>query len=145
MKKVEMEKAKIGCQTGSLSPSFFIGCILSLLLLCLLFFFTYADGFLTTQKTCYELKIGMKANSDEEAYDMYNGYAFNKGFSIRRDDKTFKRGMKKVIRRSFVCLREGFRQFSDPSEEKKCNRLDSRCGCGARVIFKVENGVYEIS
>ncbi|KAG5548919.1 hypothetical protein RHGRI_014325 [Rhododendron griersonianum] len=103
------------------------------------------DGFLTTQKACFELKIGMKVNSDKEAYDMYNGYAFDMGFSIRRDDLSYKRGTKEVIRRTFVCSKEGFREFSDHSEEKKCNRLDSRCGCRARVIFTVENGVYEIS
>lgn len=76
---------------------------------------------------------------------MYNRYAFDMRFSIQRDDLSYKRGTKEVIQRTFLCSKEGFREFSDHSEEKKCNRLDSRCGYRARVIFKVENGVYEIS
>ena len=87
----------------------------------------------------------MIANSEKEAYNMYNEYAYHKGFSIRRDEKTYKKGTPQLIRHSFVCSREGFREFSDPSQEKKYDRLDTRCGCQARVIFKVENGIFEIS
>lgn len=83
----------------------------------------------------------MIANSEDEAFDMYNKYAYELGFSIRRDEKTYKRGMNELIRRSFVCSREGFREFTNPSEEKKYDRLDTRCGCWARVVFKVDSGV----
>ncbi|XP_028087401.1 protein FAR1-RELATED SEQUENCE 5-like [Camellia sinensis] len=86
----------------------------------------------------------MIANSEDEAYNMYNEYAYHKGFCIRRDEKTYKRGTTQLIRRSFVCSREEFREFSDLSPEKKYDKLDTRCGCQTQVIFKVENSIYEI-
>ena len=32
----------------------------------------------------YEIKFGMQVSSKEEAYNLYNEYALNKGFSIRK-------------------------------------------------------------
>ena len=32
----------------------------------------------------YEIKLGMQVSSEEEAYNLYNKYALNKGFSIRK-------------------------------------------------------------
>ena len=32
----------------------------------------------------YEIKLGMLVSSEEEAYNLYNEYALNKGFGIRK-------------------------------------------------------------
>ena len=32
----------------------------------------------------YEIKLGMQVSSDEVAYNLYNEYASNKGFSIQK-------------------------------------------------------------
>ena len=32
----------------------------------------------------YEIKLGMQVSSEEETYNIYNEYALNKGFSIRK-------------------------------------------------------------
>ena len=49
-----------------------------------------------------ELKIGMKVNSKEENCDLYNDYAIQKGFSIRKAQ--IRRGKGDVIRqRNYVC------------------------------------------
>lgn len=106
---------------------------------------SHPDDFLAARTANFELKIGMIANTEEEAFDMYSEYAYELGFSIRRGEKTYKKGTTELIRRSFVCSREGFKEFTNPSEEKKYDRLDTRCGCRARVVFKVENDVYQIS
>ena len=103
------------------------------------------NGVLSSQNNEFELKVGMVAYSEEEAFNMYNKYAYYKSLSIRRDQKSFKRNSGELIRRSFVCSKEGFREFIDPTQVKKVERLETRCGCRARVVFKVENGVYTIS
>ena len=64
-----------------------------------------------------EIKIGMQVSSeDEEAYNMYNEYALKKGFSIR---KATRRIVNCVVRqREFMCSKQGFKEFEDPSDVK---------------------------
>ena len=42
-----------------------------------------------------EIKIGMQVSSEEEAYNLYNGYVLKKGFSIR---KAARRTINSVVR-----------------------------------------------
>ncbi|KAL4609988.1 hypothetical protein ACB092_08G020100 [Castanea dentata] len=58
----------------------------------------------------------MQVRSEEEAYNLYNQYALKRGFSIR---KAVKREYTGVIRqREFVCSKQGFKEFEDPSNVK---------------------------
>uniref|UniRef100_A0A5B7C1F7 SWIM-type domain-containing protein n=1 Tax=Davidia involucrata TaxID=16924 RepID=A0A5B7C1F7_DAVIN len=93
----------------------------------------------------FELKVGMVVYSEDEAYKRYNNYAISKGFSVRRGKKRYIEHTRIVRQQMFLCSCEGFsdeEQF--PYKEKKVERLLTRTGCKARVVFKVENGVYEI-
>ena len=70
-------------------------------------------SFLHTRDKCNELKIRMIENNDDEAFDMYNRNTYHKCFIIQKDTRNFKRCTIEVIRRTFVCLRVGFKEFSD--------------------------------
>ena len=90
---------------------------------------------------CDEIKIGMQ-KSEKEAYNLYNEYALKRGFSIR---KAVKREYNGVIRQQeFVCSKQGFKEFEDPSNVKKYHNLDVRTGCRARIRFDVKKifGVF---
>ncbi|KAF3965012.1 hypothetical protein CMV_010762 [Castanea mollissima] len=92
---------------------------------------------------CDEIKIGMQVRSEEEAYNLYNQYALKRGFSIR---KAVKREYNGVIRqREFVCSKQGFKEFEDPSNVKKYHNLDVRTGCRARIRFDVKNDIWSVS
>ena len=91
---------------------------------------------------CDEIKIEMQVKSEKEAYNLYNEYALKRGFSIR---KVVKREYNGVIRqREFVCSKQGFKEFEDPSNVKKYQNLDVRTGCRARIRFGVKKifGVF---
>jgi zinc finger SWIM domain-containing protein 3 len=52
-------------------------------------------------------KVGMKFNSEQEAYDFYNAYASEIGFSIRRSSYHYMGNTKIIKNRTFCCSREG--------------------------------------
>ncbi|KAL4603110.1 hypothetical protein ACB092_10G102300 [Castanea dentata] len=92
---------------------------------------------------CDEIKIGMQVKSEEETYNLYNQYALKRGFSIR---KAVKREYNGVIRqREFVCSKQGFKEFEDPSNVKKYYNLDVRTGCRARIRFDVKNDIWKFA
>ncbi|KAA8535731.1 hypothetical protein F0562_030767 [Nyssa sinensis] len=91
----------------------------------------------------FDLKVGMQAYSEDEAYKLYNNYAISKGFSVRRGKKRYIEHTRVVRQQMFLCSCEGFSD-EDAYKDKKVERLLIRTGCKARVIFKVENGVYEL-
>ncbi|KAF9594353.1 hypothetical protein IFM89_030482 [Coptis chinensis] len=84
-------------------------------------------------------KIGMIFNSESEAYSSYNQYARIAGFSVRRShQKKIKNGH--IRRRQYVCSKEGVRA-NHPRGPAKHPRANTRTGCMARILFKVqENG-----
>lgn len=88
--------------------------------------------------------FGMIVNSEEEAYNLYNGYAARIGFSVR---KAQKRKLNNVLRHvNYVCSKEGFQEDGDPSEVKKTFRLDTRTSCPTRIRFALEdNNVWKVS
>lgn len=85
----------------------------------------------------------MTFKSEKEAYDTYNMYALRKGFGVRKDEKYMGCGGE-LQRCIFVCSCEGFPRDVSPNEERKIERTEIRCGCKARVRFKIENGVWEV-
>ncbi|KAK9196333.1 hypothetical protein WN943_004461 [Citrus x changshan-huyou] len=90
------------------------------------------------------IKVGMKVNSDKEAYDLYNKYALRKGFSIciwniRRDTSN------KIRQREFVCSKQGFQLDEDLCEVKKVNNLETRTCCKVMIRLTVNDGEWVIS
>ena len=74
---------------------------------------------------------------------IYNEYALNKGFSIR---KGVTRKTDGVLRqREFLCSKQGHKEFENPCDYKKYSKLDTRTGCQARIRFDIENGIWSVS
>ena len=81
--------------------------------------------------------------TDMEAYDYYNNYAKQHGFSIRKEGLRRRKGIgREVLYRKFVCSREGKRQKERLTMEGRTRRLrpESRCDCKAQLTVK-----YDIS
>ncbi|KAL0007389.1 hypothetical protein SO802_008891 [Lithocarpus litseifolius] len=90
-----------------------------------------------------EIKIGMQVSFEKEAYNMYNEYALKKGFSIRKAARQTVNGV--VRQREFVCSKQGFKEFEDPSDVKKYNHLETGIGCCARIRFDMKNDIWTMS
>ncbi|XP_056173440.1 protein FAR1-RELATED SEQUENCE 5-like [Syzygium oleosum] len=90
----------------------------------------------------YEFAVGMVFSNELEAYHKYVAYAIGKGFGVRKGHM-FKNSKGELTRRTFVCNCEGH-SLSSSDKEEKYERYEVRCGCLARIKFKVDNGVYEV-
>ncbi|OIT36494.1 protein far1-related sequence 5, partial [Nicotiana attenuata] len=91
----------------------------------------------------FAFRIGRKLCSENESYEAYNSYAVAKGFGVRKGAKTYNRN-KELTRCLFLCSCEGQSPLCSDYQEKKCQRLEYRCGCMARIKFKISNGVWEV-
>ncbi|PHT45432.1 hypothetical protein CQW23_14590 [Capsicum baccatum] len=88
-------------------------------------------------------EIDMKFNSEEESYNAYNSYAVVRGFGVRKGGKT--NNVKgETTRRLFLCSCKGQSDKLSPFQERKRQRLEYRCGCMARIKFKISNGIWEV-
>ncbi|XP_050244117.1 protein FAR1-RELATED SEQUENCE 5-like [Quercus robur] len=78
---------------------------------------------------------GMEFEADEIAYDFYNKYGRKTGFSIRKEyvNKCKKTGV--VTSRRFVCAKEGVRGKDKRDQNVKNPRVETRCGCEARLVI----------
>ncbi|XP_043720901.1 protein FAR1-RELATED SEQUENCE 5-like [Telopea speciosissima] len=98
-----------------------------------------------------ELCIGKYFANANAAYEFYNNYARNMGFSVRKSKVERSRKRKEgmdvdgdVLSRMYVCSREGFKDCKDKRQEGKdvTRRADSRVGCPARLRVKsIEGGL----
>ncbi|XP_059650165.1 protein FAR1-RELATED SEQUENCE 5-like [Cornus florida] len=86
----------------------------------------------------------MLVYSEEEAYNLYNTYAINKGFSVRKGKVRRYEGTGGLRRRIFLCSCEGFKEDGPLFEEKKYERMLTRTACKARAVFNAENGIWEL-
>ncbi|PHU14559.1 hypothetical protein BC332_15764 [Capsicum chinense] len=91
----------------------------------------------------FVFEIDMKINSEEESYNAYNSYVVARGFGVRKGGKT--NNVKgETTRRLFLCSWEGQSNKLSPFQERKRQRLEYRCGCMARIKFKISNGIWEV-
>ncbi|KAJ4841510.1 hypothetical protein Tsubulata_012660 [Turnera subulata] len=90
------------------------------------------------------LKVGMLFNSDKEAYDAYNAYGVEKGFGVRKSFMKYN-SKGQVIRREMCCSCNEESDVIVRNEERKREWLEYRCGCTAKIVFKVTNGLYQIT
>ena len=70
-------------------------------------------------------QIGMSFDPKKNAYDMYNTYAGQVGFSIRKHD-TKRRADKTVYSKQIVCCKQGH-------GETGSSHATTRTGCNARI------------
>ncbi|XP_034202750.1 protein FAR1-RELATED SEQUENCE 5-like [Prunus dulcis] len=84
-------------------------------------------------------KVGMKFDSLDFVYDFYNRYALLAGFSIRRHSSGREKYSKEILRKEFVCCKQGVFKKEEPRAVKR-HRGISRCGCKARVVVVKVSG-----
>ncbi|XP_058751298.1 protein FAR1-RELATED SEQUENCE 5-like [Vicia villosa] len=91
-------------------------------------------------------KLGMGFDSEEHAYEFYNSYAAQVGFSVRKDYVNRSKVDGAVASRRFTCFREGFRQKEKRVTNGKRPRKDTRIGCLAQLIISRQpDGKYHIT
>ncbi|KAI9176998.1 hypothetical protein LWI28_009712 [Acer negundo] len=91
-------------------------------------------------------KLGMGFDSEDHAYDFYNAYAGQVGFSVRKDYVNRSKIDGAVASRRFTCFREGFRQKDKRDMNVKRSRKETRIGCLAQlVISRQSDGKYRVT
>lgn len=76
--------------------------------------------------------IGMKFETEEDAYTFYNSYAYNFGFSIRKSKAHFS-SKRRLINRLYVCSADGKRGVDKRDVNVKVHRAETRFDCLARM------------
>ncbi|XP_062093424.1 protein FAR1-RELATED SEQUENCE 5-like [Humulus lupulus] len=90
-------------------------------------------------------KVGMEFNTEEEAYNFYNAYAYKIGFSIRRSKMHKDLLDGRIIDRIFCCSCEGHREKDKRDVIVKSHRAETRFGCLARMkINSRQNSKYRV-
>ncbi|KAA8548181.1 hypothetical protein F0562_004558 [Nyssa sinensis] len=91
-------------------------------------------------------KLGMGFDSEDHAYEFYNAYAGQIGFSVRKDYVNRSKVDGAVASRRFTCFREGFRQKDKRDLNVKRPRKETRIGCLAQlVIARQPDGKYRVT
>ncbi|KAL5581286.1 hypothetical protein UlMin_013728 [Ulmus minor] len=91
-------------------------------------------------------KLGMGFDSEDHAYEFYNGYAGRVGFSVRKDYVNRSKIDGVVASRRFTCFREGFRLRDKRDMNVKRPRKETRIGCLAQlVISRQPDGKYRVT
>ncbi|KAL6269325.1 hypothetical protein ACE6H2_026236 [Prunus campanulata] len=81
----------------------------------------------------------MKFDSLDLAYNFYNRYAFLAGFGIRLHSSFRGTNKKEILRKEFVCCKQGAYR-KDETRERKRQRGISRCNCKAKIVVVKTNG-----
>ncbi|XP_010696071.1 protein FAR1-RELATED SEQUENCE 5-like [Beta vulgaris subsp. vulgaris] len=86
--------------------------------------------------------IHKEVANDEEAYKLYNEYAFKCGFGIRKGKVCCRYDTKTIRQRFLVCSREGLKDTKGGVP-----KLDQRCGCKAFIQFDIskESGLFIVT
>ncbi|XP_038688787.1 uncharacterized protein LOC119987949 [Tripterygium wilfordii] len=87
-------------------------------------------------------KIGQEFESIEEYQNYYNDYARDAGFSVR-NYSTKKNNFNEIIRKEFVCVKEGIR---DERSKANCSRKRglTREGCKAKMTIVKKGAVFVV-
>ncbi|PIA47415.1 hypothetical protein AQUCO_01400229v1 [Aquilegia coerulea] len=119
----------------------------------------YAKGSLTTEesnergdndaslmKLGSEPYLGLQFGSQDEAYEFYNAYAKEKGFSIRKSRIERSRIDHSMISRLYVCANQGLRSTKDKRYEGKIvrPRQETRLDCRAAMFIKRRSGIWVV-
>ena len=82
--------------------------------------------------------VGMKFDSLDLVYNFYNRYAFLAGFGIRLHSSFWWKNKKEILRKEFVCCKQGAYR-KDETRERKRQRGISRCNCKAKIVVVKTN------
>ncbi|CAN6348504.1 unnamed protein product, partial [Urochloa humidicola] len=84
-------------------------------------------------------------NSEDEGYEFYNDYAYEKGFSVRKDYCEWDNDHNERTLRKFVCSCEGFRAEKHLRKEIKMRRPRNltRCGCRAKLVIAQDHNTEQ--
>ena len=89
--------------------------------------------------------VGMIAMSEEEAFQIYNDYAYRMGFSVRCNNIRYRAGGKEISIRQFCCWKEGNKK-TNGTRCKQYTKLNVRTGCKAYIQFHVDkNGTWNVT
>ena len=84
--------------------------------------------------------IQLEFRDPQIAYAFYNELSFNYGFSVRRS-KTVKNSKGEIVRYTYVCSIQGFREkWLQKTVRKREHKIVTRCGCAAEMRIKVDHG-----
>ncbi|KAK2978168.1 hypothetical protein RJ640_016182 [Escallonia rubra] len=92
----------------------------------------------------FEFKLGIMFYSEDEAFNTYNAYARNKVFGLRKGQKYIHGKSQELRQCTFLCSCEGHAPYVPPHEERKVERIETRCGCDSYIKFKISNGLWEV-
>ncbi|PIN07024.1 hypothetical protein CDL12_20417 [Handroanthus impetiginosus] len=91
-------------------------------------------------------KLGMGFDTENHAYEFYNAYAGQVGFSVRKDYVNRSKIDGAVASRRYTCFREGYRQKDKRGSKVKRPRKETRVGCMAQlVISRQADGRYRVT
>jgi hypothetical protein len=87
--------------------------------------------------------VGMIFDSLTDVEKFYKSYAHDNGFGVRVGQH--KKGNEAILFKRYYCAREGYRKegvknATDESEKRKTpNVMETRCGCLAHIVVKLES------
>ncbi|CAN6299708.1 unnamed protein product, partial [Urochloa humidicola] len=93
----------------------------------------------------YNEIVMMMFGSEDEGFEFYNYYAYEKGFSVRKEYCEWYNGHNERTLRKFVCSSEGFRAEKELRREVKMRRLRNiiRCGCHAKLVISQDQNTRQ--
>ncbi|XP_019188786.1 PREDICTED: protein FAR1-RELATED SEQUENCE 5-like [Ipomoea nil] len=80
--------------------------------------------------------VGVVVSNGDEAFDLYNEYAYRVGFSVRKGQQRYKASTKTIQMKRFFCYKAGFKAKAN-SGVNLYSKIDIRMGFGAFVQFDV--------
>ncbi|XP_019158339.1 PREDICTED: protein FAR1-RELATED SEQUENCE 7-like [Ipomoea nil] len=87
--------------------------------------------------------VGVVVSNSDEAFELYNGYAYRVGFSVRKGQQRYKASTKSIQMKRFFCAKAGYKEKPN-SGVKVYSKIDIRTGCGALVQFDVLGGGMDV-
>ncbi|KAF5187948.1 Far1-related sequence 5-like [Thalictrum thalictroides] len=104
------------------------------------------DNDASLMKLGSEPYLGLQFGSQDEAYEFYNAYAKEKGFSIRKSRIERSRIDHSMISRLYVCANQGLRSTKDKRYEGKIvrPRQETRLDCRAAMFIKRRSGKWVV-
>ncbi|XP_019160719.1 PREDICTED: protein FAR1-RELATED SEQUENCE 2-like [Ipomoea nil] len=87
--------------------------------------------------------VGLVVSNADEAFEVYNSYAYRLGFSVRKGHQRYKESTNTIQMKKFCCSEAGYKANSGV---KAYSKIDTRTGCGAFVQFDVgDDGLWTVT
>ncbi|XP_019153614.1 PREDICTED: protein FAR1-RELATED SEQUENCE 7-like [Ipomoea nil] len=87
--------------------------------------------------------VGLVVSNANEAFEVYNSYAYRLGFSVRKGHQRYKGSSNTIQMKKFCCSKAGYKANSGV---KAYSKIDTMTGCGAFVQFDVgDDGLWTVT